>query len=242
MIGDEQAGARARRDLVRTIETEVAETAALLGKDRLDRRVLAALERVPRHRFVPGPQRLFAHENRPLPIGHGQTISQPYMVAVMSDMAEVADGTKVLEIGAGCGYQAAVLAELGGQVTTVELVPELAEQTAQRLAELGIDRVTVHQGDGSFGWPAGAPYDAIVVTAAAKLRVPPALLEQLAPEGRLVIPIEHDEKPLRFLRRRPDQELLVLTKSKRGKVSERRVLPVAFVPLIESAAGSKSFQ
>lgn len=242
MTGANDNMARARRALARTIEAEVAETAALTGIATLDSRVLAALERVPRHLFVPGPQRLFAYENRPLPIGHAQTISQPYMVAVMTDLARVESGTKVLEIGTGCGYQAAMLAELGAQVTSVELVPELARQAAERLAELGYDSVTVHQGDGSLGWPADAPYDAIVVTAAAFGRVPPALLDQLAPGGRLIIPLEHEAKRLRLFRQRPEQELLVLTKDAHGKVSERSVLPVAFVPLIEPAGGAKPAQ
>ena len=239
MTSTGDGSARVRKALVRTIAAEVAQTAGLLGKAELDRRVLAALERVPRHGFVPGPQRLFAYENRPLSIGHGQTISQPFMVAVMSDFAAVIPGAKVLEVGTGCGYQAAILAELGGEVTSVELVPELAEQAAKRLADLGYGNITVHQGDGSLGRPSGAPYDVIVVTAAAFRRVPPPLLEQLAPGGRLVIPVEHEQRRLRMFRQRPDQELLLLTKDKRGKVRERRLLSVAFVPLIESASGAK---
>ena len=234
--------ARLRKALIRTIAGEVAQCADLLGRAALDPRVLAALERVPRHKFVPGPQRLYAYENRPLSIGHGQTISQPFMVAVMSDFAEVIPGAKVLEVGTGCGYQAAILAELGGEVTSVELLPELAGQAAKRLADLGYGNITVHQGDGALGWPAGAPYDAIVVTAAAFRRVPPALLEQLAPGGRLVIPVERAQRRGPIFRQRPDQELLLLSKDKRGKVTERSLLSVAFVPLIESAAGTKTIK
>ena len=239
MTASDDGTARARKTLVETIEREVAETAGLTGRSELDPRVLSALERVPRHKFVAGPQRLFAYENRPLPIGHGQTISQPYMVAVMSDLAEIVPGTKVLEVGTGCGYQAAILAELGGEVTSLELVPELAEQTAKRLAEMGYGNIAVHQGDGSLGWPGGAPFDAIVVTAAAFRRVPPALIAQLAPGGRLIVPVEHDQRRVRFFRQRPEQELLLITKDQSGKTSERSILPVAFVPLIEAASGSK---
>ncbi|MDH3595166.1 MAG: protein-L-isoaspartate(D-aspartate) O-methyltransferase [Rhodospirillales bacterium] len=230
--GDDWAE-RARRALVRTIAEEVIETENWLGKRALDPRVMEAMAKVPRHEFVAGAQRLFAYENRPLPIGHGQTISQPYMVAVMTDLSAAGPGTRVLEVGTGCGYQAAVLGELGARVTSVELVPELAEDAARRLERLGYDRVDVHQGDGARGWPPDAPYEAIVVTAAAFARVPPALLDQLAPGGRLVIPVEHGGARRGLFRFGPEQELLVITKDAEGRTSERGILPVAFVPLVE---------
>ena len=223
-----------RRALIRTIAAEAVETAAWLGKEMLDDRVLAAIEQVPRHLFVAPSQCLFAYENRPLPIGHGQTISQPFIVAVMSDLAGIRPGDRVLEIGTGCGYQTAVLAVLGGTVTTVERIPELAVSAAERLSKLGYRNVTVHQGDGSLGWPEEAPFDAIVVTAAASDRAPPPLLEQLAAGGRLVIPIEREAQKLRFFSPRAEQELSLVTKDLDGRVTERSLLPVAFVPLIEA--------
>jgi protein-L-isoaspartate(D-aspartate) O-methyltransferase len=145
----------------------------------------------------------------------------------------------VLDVGTGCGYQAAVLGELGARVTSVELVPELAEEAARRLERLGYDRVEVHQGDGARGWPPDAPYEAIVVTAAAFARVPPALLEQLAPGGRLVVPVEHAGPRQGLLRFRPEQELLVIAKDAEGRISERSILPVAFVPLVEGKGGPR---
>ncbi len=237
MSENEDSTERAHRALLREIAQEVAATSDLLGKSVLDPRVMAAMAKVPRHEFVAGAQRLFAYENRPLPIGHGQTISQPYMVAVMTDLAAAAPGVRVLEVGTGCGYQTAVLAETGALVTTVELVPQLAEAAAERLKRLGYDNVEVHRGDGARGWPPGAPYDAIVVTAAAVDRVPPALLNQLAPGGRLVIPVERSGGRRGLFRFRPDQELLLVSKDLDGHVTERSVLPVAFVPLIEDGGG-----
>ena len=180
----------ARGRMVEIIAAEVAETGRWLNKERLDGRVLAAMNEVPRHAFVSAGQQDAAYENRPLPIGHGQTISQPYIVAIMTDLSGAGPGRKVLEVGTGCGYQAAVLAATGARVWTIETVGELAEQAAARLAELGYDSIKVHHGDGSKGWPEEAPFDAILVTAAAARRPPDALIEQLAPGGRLVIPVE----------------------------------------------------
>jgi len=224
---------RNRRAMVEAIAQEVAETASWLGRAALSEEVMTAMAEVPRHEFVNPAQRLLAYLNRPLPIGHGQTISQPYMVAVMTDLAGVGPSSRVLEVGTGCGYQAAVLGALGARVTSVELVPELAAQAAERLERLGYDGVTVHQGDGSKGWPAGAPYDAIVVTAAAFGRVPEALLEQLAPGGRLVIPVEQRGTWRGRIGFGADQELFLIEKDQAGTTSQRSVLPVAFVPLIE---------
>jgi protein-L-isoaspartate(D-aspartate) O-methyltransferase len=235
---DERAE-RARRALIREIDEEVAATSDLLGKRALDPRVMAAMAKVPRHEFVSGSQQLFAYDNRPLPIGHGQTISQPYMVAVMTDLAAAGPGRRVLEVGTGCGYQTAVLAETGAEVISLELVPQLAEAAAERLKRLGYERVEVHRGDGARGWSPAAPYDAILVTAAAVERVPPALITQLAPAGRLVIPVERQPVRRGLFRFRPEQELLLVTKDADGRIHERSILPVAFVPLVEDGLSSR---
>ncbi len=232
---DKEDTERARKALLREIAQEVIATSDLLGKSALAAGVVAAMAKVPRHEFVTGAQRLQAYENRPLPIGHGQTISQPYMVAVMTDLAGAGPGVRVLEVGTGCGYQTAVLAETGALVTSVELVPQLAATAAERLKHLGYDDVEVHCGDGAKGWPPGAPYDAIVVTAAAVARVPPALLDQLAPGGRLVIPVERSGGRRGLFGFRPEQELLLVSKDPEGRITERSILPVAFVPLIEES-------
>ncbi len=222
----------ARAAMVEEIAREVRATRDLLGKDRLDERVIAALGRVPRHAFVSPEHRAFAYENRPLPIGQRQTISQPYIVAVMTDFAAVEEGSRILEVGTGCGYQAALLAELGGQVTTIERIPELAARAADLLRRLGYHQVQVETGDGSRGWPANAPYDAILVTAAAPNRVPQALLEQLAPGGRLIIPLDCSGFTPGFLSLRAEQELVLVQRAADGQISQRVLLPVAFVPLI----------
>ncbi len=240
LSNDEESSERAREALLREIAQEVLETSDLLGKSALAPRVMTAMAKVPRHEFVTGAQRLLAYENRPLPIGHGQTISQPYMVAVMTDLAAAGPGVRVLEVGTGCGYQTAVLAETGAQVTSVELVPQLADAAAERLKRLGYHDVEVHCGDGAKGWPPGAPYDAILVTAAAVGRVPPALLDQLAPGGRLVIPVERSGGRRGLFSFRPEQELLLVSKDPEGRTVERSVLPVAFVPLIEGGGGLHS--
>jgi protein-L-isoaspartate(D-aspartate) O-methyltransferase len=219
-----------RTAMVADIAEQVAGTARWLGKAELEPRVMAAMERVPREEFVPESQRAHAYENRPLPIGHGQTISQPYMVAVMTDLTGAGPGDRVLEVGTGCGYQSAVLAETGAEVDSVEVVPSLAEQAQARLARLGYDSVTVHVGDGSKGWPDKAPYRAIVVTAASSRGMPPALVDQLDVGGRLVIPIEDPGAGSAFFG--PSQSLIVAVKQPDGSLEERTVLPVAFVPLI----------
>jgi protein-L-isoaspartate(D-aspartate) O-methyltransferase len=183
-----------------------------------DERVLAALRRVPRHEFVPEGERAAAYANHPLPIGRGQTISQPYIVAAMTELAALDAGSRVLEIGTGSGYQAAVLAELAGEVYTIEIIPELARDAAARLARLGYGRVHVRAGDGYRGWPEEAPFDAIVVTAAPP-EVPAPLEEQLGMGGRLVIPVGDYF-----------QELRVITRTATG-LRERAVFPVRFVPM-----------
>ncbi|MFA5110635.1 MAG: protein-L-isoaspartate(D-aspartate) O-methyltransferase [Desulfobaccales bacterium] len=201
----------------------------LQRRDITDPRVLIAMGRVPRHRFVPEALASQAYGDHPLPIGEGQTISQPYIVALMTQWAEVAPGNQVLEVGTGSGYQAAVLAELTDRVCTVELLPEMARQAAARLKELGYSRVQVKSGDGYQGWPEAAPFDAIVVTAAAP-RVPPALTAQLKEGGRLVIPIGTPYG---------DQTLVRFRKVK-GHLVEEASLPVRFVPLVrpETLKGS----
>ena len=184
-----------------------------------DQAVLDAMARVPRHRFVPAPLQHLAYADHPLPIGFDQTISQPYIVAYMTEAAGVAPGDKVLEIGTGSGYQAAILAELAREVYTIEIVPELAERSRTLLAEMSYANVHVRAGDGYAGWPEHAPFDAIVVTAAPD-HVPPALVEQLAVNGRMVIPVGRGEQHMR-----------VITRTDRGVV-EQVTLPVQFVPLV----------
>lgn len=227
----------ARQAMVREIAAEVRATRKHLGKDGLDPRVMAAMGKVARHAFVPEVNRPTAYENRPQPIGHGQTISQPYMVAIMTDLAAIEPTDRVLEIGTGCGYQTAVLAELAARVFTIEVVPELAKQAAERLGDLGYGNIEHRVGDGALGWPEQAPFDVIIVTAAAWHRVPPALIEQLAPGGRLVVPVDRSKAAARYPFTAQQQDLLLVSKDAQGNVSERPVLPVAFVPLVEGGKG-----
>ena len=186
-----------------------------------DDRVLNAMRAVPRHLFVPDALRHLAYEDRPLPIGHGQTISQPYIVAYMSEALEVRPEHRVLEIGTGSGYQAAVLSRLAREVYTIEIVPELAKEAAARLKPFG--NVQVREGDGYAGWPERAPFDRIMVTAAPE-RIPQPLIDQLAPGGRMVIPVGTAE-----------QWMTVLEKTSSGVV-ERRTIPVRFVPFTRRGA------
>jgi len=211
----------ARRErLVGEIAADARRTASFTGRRAFDERVSAAMGRVERHLFVPEALRPFAYLNRPLPIGFGQTISQPYIVALMTDLADPKPGEKAFEIGTGSGYQAAVLAELGLDVFTMEIVRPLAEAAARRLAQLGYRRVTARWGDGYDGWPEHAPFDVIVVTAAAD-HIPPPLIAQLRPGGRMVIPVG-----ARFM----TQQLVLVTKDAAGRVTTQQMLPVAFVP------------
>jgi protein-L-isoaspartate(D-aspartate) O-methyltransferase len=221
VAADTEREQRARAELIAEIEDDVRATALHLGKDALDPRVLEALGRVPRHEFVPEPQRRFAYENRPLPIGHGQTISQPYIVAIMTDLIGPEPDHRVLEIGTGSGYQAAVLAKLVDAVYTIEIIEPLGRSGKARLEGLGYENVSVRTGDGYYGWPEAGPFDAIVVTAAAS-HVPPPLLDQLKPGGRMIIPVGS-----RFL----TQELLLIEKEADGRIRTRQLLPVRFVPL-----------
>lgn len=210
-----------RSRLLKEIAAEAQSTAAYTGIAAFAPAVMQALGAVPRHEFVPDDERVSAYLDVPLPIGHGQTISQPYIVALMTDLLELESGDKVLEVGAGSGYQAAVLSKLAREVHTIEIVPALARACRERLARLGCANVAVHEGDGAAGWAAAAPYDAIIVTAAAR-RVPPALVSQLKPGGRLAIPLGEPWST---------QELVLLEKDGQGKTSVRSVLPVRFVPL-----------
>ncbi len=191
--------------------------------------VLAAMRAMPRHRLVPDDVRAYAYEDTPLPIGHGQTISQPYIVALMTELLRVRPGDKVLEVGTGSGYQAAVLAELGVRVFTIEIVEPLADRARGDLLSLGYSNVFVRAGDGYLGWPEEAPFDGAIVTAGAT-HVPQPLLDQLKPGGRMVIPVGETEgvQSLRLLVKKPD-----------GSLAEDDVLPVRFVPLTGDRAGRK---
>jgi protein-L-isoaspartate(D-aspartate) O-methyltransferase len=211
----------ARGELLAEIEQEVRETAGWTGRSALSPRVAEAMAKVRREAFVTPGSEPAAYENRPLPIGHGQTISQPFVVALMTELLDLQPDDRVLEVGTGSGYQTAVLAELAAKVCSIEVIPELAAGAAAALAGQGLANVELRTGDGGLGWPERAPFDAIIVTAAA-LEVPPALLDQLGPGGRMVIPVGP---------RHGDQELLVLAKDAAGTVNRRNVLPVAFVPL-----------
>ncbi len=210
-----------RKAMLETIAALTRETRFETGRAALGERVMAAMNKVPRHRFVPPGEERYAYDNRPLPIGHGQTISQPFIVALMTDLLDLKAGDKVLEIGTGCGYQAAVLGELAREVYTIEIVAPLAKEAAARLAALGYRNVSARSGDGYLGWPEQAPFDAIMVTAGAR-EVPPALVQQLKPGGRLVIPVGPQWS---------GQELLVIEKDAGGKTATRKVLAVRFVPL-----------
>lgn len=212
---------QARQEMVDTIAENVRDTSLYLDKEALDPRVMQVMGKVPRHEFVPSSLRAYAYENRPLPIGHGQTISQPYIVALMTDLLKPKPEDRVLEIGTGSGYQAAVLAALVSQVDTIEIIKPLADSAKERLQRLGYDNVEVHLADGYYGWPEHAPYDGIVVTAAAS-QVPPPLIRQLKPGGRMVIPVGS-----RFM----VQELVLVQKAANGTITTRQLLPVMFVPL-----------
>ncbi len=213
--------AAARQEMVRVIEAISSDVGGGATPTTLGASVLDAMRRTPRHAFVPEYLHGLAYADRPLPIGYGQTISQPYIVALMTDLLGLAPHSRALEIGTGSGYQAAILAELGHDVYTMEIVPSLAERAATRLADLGYDSVHVREGDGYFGWPDAAPFDAIVVTAAAS-HVPPPLLEQLKPGGRMVVPVG-----AAFM----VQQLLLIEKLADGTVRTEALLPVVFVPL-----------
>jgi len=210
-----------RDGMVAQIESYADLTPEWAIGDGFDPEVLAAMRRTPRHAFVPAEVRDFAYTDQPLPIGYGQTISQPFIVALMTELLDVEPGDRVLEVGTGSGYQAAVLAELAGEVRSIEIVPALGEHAAATLRSLDYANVTTTIGDGYHGWPEHAPYDGIVVTAAAS-HVPAPLVAQLAPGGRMVMPIggAFATQQLMLIEKRPD-----------GTLTNRQVLPVRFVPL-----------
>ncbi|KAA6187961.1 protein-L-isoaspartate(D-aspartate) O-methyltransferase [Thiohalocapsa marina] len=218
---EQQRFAAERTQLINTVELEVYQTRDYLGFDRLRPTIAKALRRVPREQFVPRYLRGEAYGNYPLPIGDGQTISQPYIVAVMTHLANVAAGDHVYELGTGSGYQAAVLAEMGAEVYSVEIVPELAQRAAATLRALGYGNAHVRAGDGYLGWPEAAPFDAMLVTAAHP-EIPQPLVEQLKVGGRLVMPLGG---------RDAIQQLTVLEKQPDGRLTQRQLLPVRFVPV-----------
>jgi protein-L-isoaspartate(D-aspartate) O-methyltransferase len=220
---DDAVLAEERAALLREIEEEMRLTAHLTGRKALAPAVRAAMEAVQREEFVAADDKPFAYLNRPLGIGHGQTISQPFIVALMTELIDPKPEHVVLEVGTGSGYQAAVLATIVKAVYSVEVVPALAETARERLRRLGYANVEVRHGDGHAGWPEHGPFDGIVVTAAAP-EIPPPLVAQLKRGGRMVIPVG---RPYH------EQALLVVTKSAEGEVAEERVLPVAFVPLVD---------
>lgn len=202
------------------IEREVELTRHLIGRNSLDSRVMAAMQQVLRHEFVPEDLRYCAYDDGPAPIGSGQTISQPYMVALMSDLLNTKSTDSILEIGTGSGYQSAILATLVKQVYSVEIIEDLAIKSRNRLNKLGYHNVAVRTGDGYFGWPEHAPYDGIIVTAAAPY-IPEPLIEQLREGARLVIPVGF---PYSY------QELMVVEKTAQGEIETQVILGVSFVP------------
>ena len=210
-----------REQMIRLIEADVRSTSDYLKQSSLDTRVLEAMARVPRHEFVPPHVVDLAYHNRPLSIGHGQTISQPYIVAIMTDLLDIEPGQRVLEIGTGSGYQAAVLAEVGAQVWTIEIIQALGVQAKARLQRLGYNAIEVRLGDGYYGWPGEASFDAIIVTAAAS-HIPPPLLQQLKPGAKMIIPVGSQFST---------QQLVLITRSDNDEFITRQVLPVRFVPL-----------
>jgi len=212
-----------QQQMIDDIEREVAITRHLIGRGHLAPRVMDAMREVPRDAFVPSPLKYAAFEDGPLPIGHGQTISQPYIVALMTDLLELQPGHRVLEIGTGSGYQTAILSRLCTVVYSVEVVPELSAAAQQLFQQLGYDNIQTRTGNGYEGWPEHVPYDGIIVTAAAT-HIPPALIEQLRPEGRLVIPVGEPYS---------HQELMLVEKDPGGEIHTRVILAVVFVPLVD---------
>lgn len=219
--------------MIKDIEEQVALTRRWLGKERLDARVMDVMAEVPRHEFVPAALGHYAYDDGPVAIGYGQTISQPFIVALMTDLLQPEKNHVVLEIGTGSGYQAAVLSRLVAKVYSIEIVPELAAEAAARLRRLNYDNVEVKAADGYEGWKDRSPFDSIIVTAAAPA-IPEPLLEQLRPGGRLVIPLGQAHM---------SQMLTVVSKNENGALETRQVLPVAFVPFtgrIGKAEGTSS--
>lgn len=214
--------------MVEEVQDMARDTAMWTGRSRFSERVIAALHEVPRDEFVPDSQKQNAYLNRALGIGHGQTISQPYIVALMTDLAGIQPGDRVLEVGTGSGYQAAILAELTDQLYSIELLPELGQRAAETLRRLGYEDIQLRIGDGYQGWPEAAPFDAIIVTAAPG-DVPESLIEQLAVGGRMVIPVGEQHQ---------SQTLRLIEKGKDGQLESRDVIAVGFVPMVKPETGS----
>ncbi len=210
-----------RKRMVRMIEDDVRATRFYLDKEMLDEKVMQMMATVPRHEFVPENQKDYAYYNQPLSIGHGQTISQPYIVAIMTDLLDLTPESRVLELGTGSGYQAAILSGLVKEVFTMEIVEPLSIAAKERLHRLGYNNVTVKYGDGYYGWEDQAPFDAIIVTAAAS-HIPPPLTKQLKVGGRMIIPVG-----TMFM----TQQLLLITKQDKDKLQTKQILPVRFVPV-----------
>ncbi len=210
-----------RQQMVREIRQSVEDTTRYIGRSALNERVMSAMGTVPRHEFVPPSLQSVAYQNRPLPIGHGQTISQPYIVALMTDLVNLDEEDTVLEIGTGSGYQAAILSELVKNVYSIEIVAALGLSAGQRLQKLAYNNVETRIGDGYYGWPEQGPFDAIVVTAASS-HIPPPLVQQIKPGGIMLIPVGSQFQV---------QQLTLVRKDKEGGVITRQVLPVRFVPL-----------
>jgi protein-L-isoaspartate(D-aspartate) O-methyltransferase len=210
-----------RQQMVREIQQNVEDTSLYIGKQALNERVMSAMGTVPRHEFVPASLQSSAYENRPLSIGHGQTISQPYIVALMTDLVDPGEQDTVLEIGTGSGYQAAILSALVKKVYSIEIVEALGRSARVRLQELGYDNVETRLGDGYYGWSEQGPFDAIVVTAASS-HIPPPLVQQIKPGGIMLIPVGSQFQV---------QQLTLVKKDKAGGIITRQVLPVRFVPL-----------
>ncbi len=220
--GEEFDFATLRAEMVAVIGMQARLVAAMIGKDRFDDRVMAAVASVSRHDFVPAPLRGLAYLNVPLPIGCSKTISQPFIVALMTDLLAIEPTDRILEIGTGLGYQAAILAELAERVFTVEIIHELAQEARRRLDELGYRKIEFRIGDGSHGWREHAPYDKILVAAAPE-RIPQALIDQLKPGGRMVAPLGPVDG---------EQHLHLLSKDRDGETLSRAVLEVSFAPLV----------
>ena len=210
-----------REKLIEIIKQEVKNTSKYLRKDSLDKGVIDAINSVPRHKFVPFYSRLSAYENRPLSIGHGQTISQPYIVAIMTDLLNLKPSDRVLEIGTGSGYQAAIAAQNVKEVYSIEVIEPLGLKAKKRLKRLGYKNIKTRIADGYYGWKEHAPYDAIIVTASAG-HIPPPLLKQLKPGGKMIIPVGS----FIFV-----QHLVLIQKDQKGDLTTRQIMPVRFVPL-----------
>ncbi len=212
-----------RRGMLDVINAYVELSGEQIHKASLDSRVMEVMGRVPRHEFVPVELRAFAYADGPLPIGCGKTVSQPFMVAVMTDLLELDSSHRVLEIGTGLGYHAAVMAELAGELYSVEIIEELAEQAHSRLGDAGYENIRFRVGDGYNGWPEHGPYDRILVASANEL-IPPPLLQQLKPGGRMVVPAGLEQA----------QQLLLVEKDEAGRIEATEIFPVLFAPMVRA--------